>query len=352
MKKIFRHGLVVGKFSPLHRGHELIIQRAIAECDEVTVISYSVPEFKGCEAHRRELWLTKLFPMIRCLVISEETIAGWKRQYKLDMKLPPNDAPDDDHRYFIYQISKNILHTQFDAVFTSESYGDGFAARLSESYRQDDIHAAAVKHVLVDQERKLVSISGTQIRTDIHAHRRWLSPAVYASFVHRICLLGGESSGKSTLAKALAEHFNTKFVPEYGRELWEHKKGNLVFEDMLHIAQEQIAREEQAAQEANRFFFCDTSPLTTLFYSNHLFGKIDSALVGLAKRSYDLMVLCDINFPFMQDGTRQPASFRELQHQWYLEELKKRRIPFTLVSGVVDKRIDQICEKIFGSYCL
>src|SRR3954470_23858219 len=71
--KRFRWGLVVGKFSPLHRGHEYLIGRAIERCENVAIISYSKPEFAGCEAARRERWLAALFPGTRRLVINDET---------------------------------------------------------------------------------------------------------------------------------------------------------------------------------------------------------------------------------------------------------------------------------------
>jgi NadR type nicotinamide-nucleotide adenylyltransferase len=160
--------------------------------------------------------------------------------------------------------------------------------------------------------------------------------------------LGGESSGKSTLAKALGERFGTLHVPEYGRKLWEMRKGALTFEDMLHIGETQVAAEEQAARAASRFLFCDTSPLTTLFYSRHLFERADAKLELLAERRYDLVVLCETDFDFVQDGTRQDASFRERQHAWYLAELTRRGMPFLRVTGTVAERIVQIAEKLNG----
>src|SRR4051812_5145184 len=66
--KRFRCGLVVGKFSPLHRGHEYVIRRAMEDCEEVAIISYSKPEYPGCQAIRRERWLAALFPQTRRLV--------------------------------------------------------------------------------------------------------------------------------------------------------------------------------------------------------------------------------------------------------------------------------------------
>jgi len=62
MVRHFRRGLVVGKFSPLHRGHEGLIRCAQDSCDELIIISYSNPEFAGCEASRREQWLAEIYP--------------------------------------------------------------------------------------------------------------------------------------------------------------------------------------------------------------------------------------------------------------------------------------------------
>jgi nicotinamide riboside kinase len=77
-------------------------------------------------------------------------------------------------------------------------------------------------------------------------------------------------------------------VPEYGRELWERRSGSLELADLLQIAEQQIEREEALAGQANEWLICDTSPLTTLFYSRHLFGKAEPALEALAARPYEL----------------------------------------------------------------
>ncbi len=136
-------------------------------------------------------------------------------------------------------------------------------------------------------------------------------------------------------------------MAEYGRDLWEAKLGALGFDDMQHIAEVQIQREDAAALQANRLVFCDTSPLTTLFYSNHLFGKAASALQQLAERAYDFTILCVPDFAFVQDGTRQPEDFRKRQHEWYLNELSRRRISFLAVTGSIEDRIQQV-KKVIG----
>jgi len=157
--------------------------------------------------------------------------------------------------------------------------------------------------------------------------------------VERILLLGGESSGKSTLAAALAAHFGTLWVHEYGRELWEQQKGIMSEADLLAIGYEQIRREEAAMTKANRYLFCDTSPLTTAGYSLWLFGHVDPRLWQLATRSYDAAILCQPDFPFVQDGLRRDESFRTQQHAWYLEQIATFDYPVLEVSGSVAQRV-------------
>ena len=342
MSKRFQRGLVVGKFSPLHRGHEFLIQRALAECDEVVVISYSKPEWPGCEAVRRDEWFAAVFPQVRHLAVTDERLCAWVKPGEGLREVPANDANETTHRRFCGFLCQHVLGITVAAVFTSEAYGDGFAAELTRFFREQQPTAASVIHVLIDLQRQLIPISGTLLRQDIHALREWLSPRVYASFVQRVCLLGGESSGKSTLAKELGRAFGTTYVAEYGRELWEAKSGALVFDDMRQIAEEQLRRENEAVLRARQYVFCDTSPLTTLFYSRHLFGKADPSLERLAERVYDANILCAPDFAFIQDGTRQPETFRRLQHEWYCAELSRRGMSYLLVTGSLETRIDQV----------
>lgn len=338
----FRRGLVVGKFAPLHRGHELLIRRALAECDDVVLISYQDPEIPGYPAALRERWLTTRFPTARVLVLTDERLRRILPQGVAPVRIPPNDAPEIEDRRFCGWVCQQVLGVTVDVVFSSEDYGDGFARELTRYFRERQPDAPAVKHVMVDRARQQVPASGTMLRADVHAHRHFLSPRVYASFVRRVCLLGGESTGKTTLAAALADELGTVWVPEYGREVWETKAGQLDFADMEHIGRVQVASEEDAALRAYRFVVCDTSPLTTLFYSLHLFGRVDPALERMAEREYDLTVLCPPDFDFVQDGTRHGGSFREMQHAWYLRQLAERGIPYILAPGTLRERIDLI----------
>lgn len=340
-RKQYRRGLVVGKFCPLHRGHMLVIQSAIDACDEVIVISYTKPDFEGCGRAAREAWIKALFPRVRALAIDDESLAALRPAdgaSHWDM-IPHNDASDAIHREFTGWLCWTVLRTTVDAVFTSEGYGDGLAHALSAYFASRSSGATPVGHVSVDMERSAIPISGSAIRADPHANRRFLDPRVYASMVKRVCILGGESSGKTSLARALAAHLDTTWAAEFGRDLWEEKGGDLQFDDMLHIAEVQAARELSLSEQASQWLICDTSALVTAFYSIDLFGAIDPALALLTERRYAATFVCVPDFQFVQDGTRRGDSFRQRQHKWYVDELDRRGISYTLLYGSLESRV-------------
>lgn len=335
MKK-YRKGLIVGKFSPLHKGHELLISRALDECETLYIFSYYTPEFSGCEAHRRERWLKYLFPAAKIFVLDDDFV-----RKRFNLSLPATDATDLEERRFVGFLWLNLVNEPLNAVFTSENYGDGYAEEMSR-YFEFYTGFPKVNHVLFDLERSAVPISGTRLRENIHELKEFLSPIVYASFVERICFLGGESSGKSTLTESLAREFSTEFVVEYGRTLSEEKNNDLVFEDLLKIAKTHISQEESAAESADKYLFIDTSPLTTLFYSRHLFGKADPELVWLSHRKYDRIFLCAPDFEFVQDGTREGNNLRERQHEWYVKMLAEKEVSYVLLEGNLETRIETV----------
>jgi NadR type nicotinamide-nucleotide adenylyltransferase len=347
MSERHRRGLVVGKFCPLHRGHELVIDAALAQCDEVLLISYSRPAFERCGADARERWLADRFPQTRRLVLDVERFAALAPAHHGPgpATLPHNDDADATHRDFIGWLCDRVFDCSVDAVFTSEDYGDGFAAALTTYFRQRrDPQHAEVRHVCVDRERHAIPISGSALRRDPHAHREHLSPTVYADFVQRACLLGGESSGKTALAQALAERLGTAWVPEYGRQRWVEQGGALVYDDLLQIARTQLAHERELAASAHRWLFCDTSPLTTLLYSRDLFSRADLELERLAAHRYDHVFLCAPDFPFVQDGTRRGDAFRQQQHEAYLQELEARSVAYTVLRGTLEQRITDVAR--------
>lgn len=161
--------------------------------------------------------------------------------------------------------------------------------------------------------------------------------------VKRIALLGGESSGKTTLARALADALRTLWVPEYGRELWEDLRRTLTPAELVQVGQVQVAWEqehaERAAAQGARWLICDTTPLTTLQYclADHVDAPVE--LQELAARPYDLTVLCLPDFAFVQDGCRRDDDWRRAQHDWTVAQLAVRGVTPLVVQGPVQQRL-------------
>lgn len=341
-----RFGLVVGKFSPLHLGHEHLIARALAACEQVAVVGYSQPEFPGCGRAQRGAWVAQRFPQVLNLQVDDATVRARCAERGIAWHpMPPNTAPDAVQQDWFAWLLDGPLALRPDAMFASEAYVFPTCERLSRLWGH------AVTPVCVDPQRRIHPVSATQIRRDPHAHREHLHPGVYRDFVRRVVLLGGESSGKTTLARALATAFDTTWVPEYGRERWVERGGELTLQDLLDIGRIQVEREEALLAKANGVLFCDTSPLTTLGYAGWMFGVQPDALHTLARRRYDLIVLCEGDFAFVQDGTRQQADFRSMQQAWYERQLEGREETVLRVRGDVTSRTVQVRAALTSLAC-
>ena len=338
----FRLGLVVGKFSPPHLGHLWLIDQAAARCDRVLVLSYSQPEFDRCGSAARCRWLTELCPAHEVVVIDPAGLAARCAVRGIAHRpLPPNEADDLTQQHFLAWLLGEVLQERPDAMFASEDYLAPCARVLGRAFGHP------VAPVMGDPARTQVPISATRIREAPQRGLAWLPPVVRADFVPRVVLLGGESTGKTSLAAALAQHLGAPWVAEYGRELWERQGGELAETDLLAIADEQVRREDAAAAGAAPLLVCDTSPLTTLGYSLWRHGRADARLQALADRPYALTVLCGDEIPFVQDGTRQDAAFRARQQAWYREQLAQRPATRWIeVHGPLDERVAQVAAAL------
>lgn len=320
MSKRFRSGLVVGKFAPPHKGHQLLLETALVQCEQVTVLVYSNPDFPDMPANTRASWIEDLYPNTRVLVPENP---------------PDNDADDFTQREFVRQFLEQE-QIVVDVVFTSEQYGSGFADHLQ------------VKHEMVDLERTQIPISGTRVRQNVHANRAMLEPRIYRHFVQKIVFMGAESTGKSTLTERLAKKYQTNLVPEYGREVWVQKNGVLELLDYVHIAVHQRAFEDAAILESNQFLFVDTNAITTMFWCYAYEGNGLPELTKLARAAesrYDQVFVCNDDIPFVQDGWRDDHIWRSRQQSLILYDLTVRGVPYTLVSGSLEERVSQV-EKV------
>ena len=164
--------------------------------------------------------------------------------------------------------------------------------------------------------------------------------------VQKVALLGGESSGKTTLARALADALGTAWVPEYGRQRWEELRETLGVDELVAVAQRQVALEQEALARARGWLVCDTTPLTTLQYCLHDLGRAPPELSALARRRYDLTVVCEPDFAFVQDGCRRDDQFRAQQHAWTVQQLTAMDMPWMAVHGPVAARVAQVLQAL------
>lgn len=145
-------GLVVGKFCPLHLGHEFLIKTALAHVDRLLIISYTSRDL-GFPPSIRKQMLTTRFPTAIVIVPMGEV---------------PDDFEEENvHREFCFQLAKGVDMVP-DVVFSSEDYGVGFAAYLSKRCGK------TVQHIEVDKARKIVPISATMLRNDDTIHHRFI----------------------------------------------------------------------------------------------------------------------------------------------------------------------------------
>ncbi|RSZ57931.1 ATP-binding protein [Massilia atriviolacea] len=161
--------------------------------------------------------------------------------------------------------------------------------------------------------------------------------------VLRVAILGAESSGKSTLAAALASHFATVWVPEYLREFVDTTARVPREEDQYGIALTQMEREDAAARQATRFLFCDTTPLMTAIYSRWYWNRVDAQLSALEQRhDYAMTLVTAPDGPWEADGLqRESEAVRQTIHEQVIERLDERGIGYALVTGSLEERMGQ-----------
>jgi len=164
--------------------------------------------------------------------------------------------------------------------------------------------------------------------------------------VTRVCILGAESTGKTTLAKALSERFETVWVPEYGAVYHHCGRGDpnrpWTDDEFVHIAVIQNWLEDFLAQFAERVLFCDTDAYTTSVFAELYLGHPVPAVADLA-RTHDLYVLCDAETPFERDplGLRRQDARDDMDRR-YRERIREVCAPFVEVRGTTAERLAQV----------
>jgi len=171
-------------------------------------------------------------------------------------------------------------------------------------------------------------------------------PKPGSSEIIKIALFGPESTGKTTLAIQLAEHYKTAWAPEFARdylqEKWE-KSGQICdINDMMPIAYGQTKLENKSISVANKFLFCDTNLLVTKVFSEVYYNFCDPLLEKAAlKHEYDLFFLTNIDIPWEKDDLRDKPEGRESVFAVFKQTLIDNNKPFITLSGDKNLRLNK-----------
>ena len=163
----------------------------------------------------------------------------------------------------------------------------------------------------------------------------------------KIVLFGPESTGKTTLAAALAKHYNTVWAPEFAREYLQKKWNDAAticeIEDIIPIALGQIKLENELLQKANKIIFCDTNILETKIYAEEYYKNYSNKILNEAifNLNYTLYFLTDIDTPYIQDDLRDRPYMRQEMFNAFKKGLERHKCTYQIVSGSIEERMSK-----------
>lgn len=344
--------VVAGKFMPFHSGHKALLDFAAKQGVRLYVLLVADDEFDTVDPHVRALSIYESFEFSNNVKVHiVDNI------YTDDTDIAPGTISKSNMLWARY--TREILGFVPDAVVASEEYAEGWA------------NAMGCKFIMFDLPRRAVPVSGTLCRDNIYAQKDMLPPATRRYMNPRVVVLGAESTGTTTLATALGNHYKTFVVPELGHTLGFEAlaNGESVEDDSWDdarfwlVSRGQDAAEERYARNSNGVLICDTdSWATAQWYEYYMEKKVPGftwqtyerlRTAGLKQRKkHALYILTSPEgVEFEDDGTRTGADLRQWHHGLFAHELEFARdniddIPFIEVKGTEQERLEQSIEAI------
>ncbi|MFD7720520.1 AAA family ATPase [Streptomyces sp. NPDC059814] len=338
----FAHGLVLGRFYPPHAGHHHLVRTAQDRCERLTVLVRAASA-ESVPLADRVAWMREVHPDV--------TVVGAVDDTRTEL----HDPAIRDARLAALTTA---VPEPVDAVFTSEPYGDALARRLG------------AEPVRVDPGRTVFPVCGTAVREDPAGCWDFLEPPVRAALTRRIVVLGADSTGTTTLARALAAHYRrrggvwalTGCVAEYGREFGEQKLAALrahwpraqwedvvlTTDDFPLMAEVQNAREEAAARTGSPVLVCDTDSFATTVRHERYVGGRNPLVERAADRiTRHLWLLTDHEgVAFEDDGLRDGEELRPWMTDRYRAELTRTGRNFIELTGSRQERLATAVEAV------
>ena len=335
----YKVGMYGGSFDPLHLGHISDIIKAAAVCEELYVM---ISWCEGRESTSKELryrWIlnsTRHLPNVKIIMVEDKAVS--KEEYNTD--------------YYWEKGARDIkdaIGKPIDAVFCGSDYLG--TNRFESLYCPES--------VVIYYDREEVPISSTEIREWASAHWDYLPEVCKDYYARKVLVVGGESTGKSTLVQNLALAYNTNYVAEYGRITSDYAGGEdfMIADDLYENLLRQKINIMDAAKKSNRILFVDTDAITTLFYSRFLLqdqkqveicNKLASAINDITQ--WDLVLFLEPDVEFVQDGTRNEKIHddREKYSQQIKLTLSENNVKYHCLTGDYLERFEKAKQLVAG----
>ena len=312
--------MVLGKFLPPTLGHQYLVDFARHYVTDLTVIVGSLRR-EPIPGDVRWRWMREMFSDVNVVHLTDE--------------LPQYPHEHADFWKLWHASIRRFIPTGPDYVFASEDYGFKLAEVLGARY------------IPVDQPRSQVQVSGTVVRDDPMGHWDYLPACVRPWFVRKVCIIGPESTGKTTLAGRLARHYKTAMVAEYARGCIDAHGGKVTADMFELFVRGQAASEAALARQANRVLICDSDAFTTaLFHELYHGSRPDFIMEEARRRSYDLYLLTVPDTPFVAEPQRQHEAHRDWFFKQCAEWLAGLNARYVLIQGDWETRFQTACAAV------
>lgn len=304
-----KSGVVIGKFMPLHKGHIHLIEFAKNFVDDLTVLVDNLPaDVDTMSLSDRLTIVQKKFPHITVKGIDVVTYQD------------PSDSPDFWECWRDY-IIRNVGKKP-DYIIGSMDYIKPLAEIIGCEY------------IMIDKNRTHLPISATIIRNAIKSYlngkkddffeiKDFIPEETNTYLTRDIFIVGGESTGKSTLAHDLSNQLNTVYVNEYALDyIGEHGR-DLNETDLLNIARGQLALQKTIRKESNIFCIHDTDLITSKIWYKKFFGKDHPYFDDLISRQQDgFYILLKPTLKWVAEEYRYYEA--DVDRNWFHEEFKQQ----------------------------